>query len=157
MKQEIKPKECKNPGCGKTFTPRNSFDKFCSWPCAKPHVKPIQRKPIDPAKTTRTRIKRKPIKTMSTKMKSELAKYQKSKLEFMAKPANKLCPVNSQPTTDVHHKMGRVGFADQFARDNDISLLHDQRFWLAVSRTGHRWIEENPVQAKERGWSMNRL
>jgi len=29
--------------------------------------------------------------------------------------------------------------------------------WLAVCRNCHRWIEENPVEAKELGFSRSRL
>jgi len=59
--------------------------------------------------------------------------------------------------SDIHHKMGRTGYADKWARDNDISLLIDARFFLAVSRTDHQWIELNPVKAKELGYSYSRL
>ncbi|WP_262885687.1 hypothetical protein [Myroides sp. LoEW2-1] len=37
------------------------------------------------------------------------------------------------------------------------SLFLDTRYWLAVSREGHRMIEENPKWAKEKGYSLNRL
>lgn len=163
MNQEIKQKKCQNPGCEKTFTPGNSLDKFCSWPCAKPHVKPIARKqiegkPFDPIKAKRNRIPRKTaLKKISPKMKSDLAKYHKDRLLFLDKSKNKICPVTFQSTTEVHHMKGRVGYADQFARDNEITLLHDQRFWLGVSRNGHRKIEENPEWAKEHGFSLDRL
>lgn len=157
MKQEIKNKTCRDPECEQEFTPRKSTDKFCSWKCASKNTKPIARTPIKPPteKPKRKRIQR--IKPMSDKMKREVAKYHRDRLVFLGKPENKICPVTNQPTTDVHHKKGRVGYADEFARENDISLLHDQRFWLAVSRSGHRWIEEHPIEAKERGWSFDRL
>lgn len=158
MNQTIKPKKCRGNNCDNTFTPGSSLDKYCSFKCAKPYLKPMNRSGIQPSNSNkRERIIRKPIKVMSTKMKTQLAKYHRLKIKFMERPENKLCPVNKQPTTDVHHMMGRVGFADDFARENDIPLLLDERFWLAVSRSGHRWIEENPTQAKERGFSHDRL
>lgn len=165
MKQEIKPKECRNPDCDRTFTPRKSTDKFCSPKCAKPFFKPPKRTPIqsDPKPIKRKRTTR--IKPMSDKRKKLVARYMKIKLEFMAKPENKICPValegregEKRPTTDIHHMMGRgLGYADEWAEQHDIPLLLDKRFFLAVSRIGHRWIEENPEKAKERGFSLNRL
>ncbi|WP_060868532.1 hypothetical protein [Chryseobacterium indologenes] len=100
---------------------------------------------------------RKPIPRVSKKRAVEDAKYTAAKIQYMSKVENKICPVTGQITTDVHHKKGRVGFADQWARINNISLLLDTRFWLAVSRDGHRQIEENPSWAKEMGYSLNRL
>ncbi len=100
---------------------------------------------------------RKPIPRVSKKRAVEDAKYTAAKIQYMSKVENRICPVTGQVTTDVHHKKGRVGFADQWARINNISLLLDTRFWLAVSRDGHRQIEENPSWAKEMGYSLNRL
>lgn len=70
------------------------------------------------------------------------------------------CPIKGVPITmdsDIHHKMGRVGYADQWARDNDISLLIDIRFFLAVSREGHIWIESNREEAEKKGYILSRL
>lgn len=100
---------------------------------------------------------RKPLPKVSKKRAVENAKYTVKRLEFLGKPENRICPVTGQETTDIHHKMGRIGFADQWARINNITLLLDTRFWLAVSRDGHRQIEENPSWAKEMGYSLNRL
>jgi hypothetical protein len=36
-------------------------------------------------------------------------------------------------------------------------LLLDQKFWLAVSRKGHKAIEANPEWAKKMGFSESRL
>jgi hypothetical protein len=157
---EVKPKKCRADGCDNEFIPRKSFDKYCCYDCAKPYIKPLERQPIErktPIKAKRTRIQRTPVKAVSTKQKKLLAKYHRIRLAFLNRPENKVCPVTKQPTTEVHHKQGRVGYADEFARDNDIPLLLDERFFLGVSRSGHRWIEEHPEQAKERGWSVNRL
>lgn len=99
----------------------------------------------------------KPISKVSKKRAVENAKYTVQKIVYMAKPENKTCQVTQQPTTDIHHKMGRVGFADDWARINNIPILLDERFWLAVSREGHRQIEENVLWAKENGYSLNRL
>lgn len=95
---------------------------------------------------------RKPIPKVSKKRAVENAKYTVQKIVFMSKPENKICPVTGQPTTDVHHVMKRIGFADEWARINNVPLLLDERYWLAVSREGHDWIHTNPKEAKELGY-----
>lgn len=40
-----------------------------------------------------------------------------------------------------HHIRGRAG-----------TLYRDQRYWMAVSKQGHRWIHSHPAEAKSRGW-----
>jgi cytochrome c553 len=47
--------------------------------------------------------------------------------------------------TDVHHKAGRG--------ENHLKIST----WLAVCRSCHNWIEVNPTEAKELGFSENRL
>ena len=99
----------------------------------------------------------KPIPKVSKKMQINLAKYTVKKLEFMGRPENKICPITREPTTDIHHRMGRVGFADEWARITNIPLLLDERYFLAVSRRGHKHIEENPDWAKKMKYSLDRL
>jgi len=48
-------------------------------------------------------------------------------------------------STDVHHKKGRGKY------HNDVST------WLSVCRTCHNWIELNPIEAKELGFSIKRV
>jgi len=88
--------------------------------------------------------------------------YPKTRKMFLehAVKNNFTCPITGRPITmndDVHHKMGRVGFADEWARENDISLILDVRFFLAVTREGHQWIELHPEAAKAKGYSLSRL
>lgn len=99
----------------------------------------------------------KPIPKKSKKKTVEDLQYSVLRIEFLGKPENQKCPITGQQTTDVHHKKGRVGFADQWARDNNISLTLDTRFWVALSRDGHRYVEDNPEWAKENGYSLSRL
>ena len=98
----------------------------------------------------------KPIPKKTKKKTVEDLQYRVKRIEFLGKPENKKCPITGQQTTDVHHKKGRVGFADQWARDNNISLTLDTRFWVALSRDGHRYVEDNPEWAKENGYSLSR-
>jgi hypothetical protein len=58
--------------------------------------------------------------------------------------------------TEIHHKMGREGYADQWAKENGISLLVDTRFFLPVCRSAHEQIENNPEWAYSMGYSVRR-
>lgn len=86
------------------------------------------------------------IPKVSEKRKIENLKYSAQRIVFLGKPENKICPITKQPTTDIHHKKGRIG-----------DLLLDERYWVALSREGHKFVEENPEWAKENGYSLNRL
>ena len=88
----------------------------------------------------------KPIPKISQKRKIENAKYIVLRTEFLGKKENQVCPITGKKTTEIHHKKGRVG-----------SLFLDIRYWLAVSREGHKKIEENPEWAKKEGYSLSRL
>ena len=96
----------------------------------------------------------KSIKTVSDKRKVEDAEYRILREEFLSRPENKICPITGWPTNEIHHKRKCRGFADEWARLNNISLYLDTRFWLAVSREGHMWIEDNPTEAYELGYSI---
>lgn len=86
------------------------------------------------------------IPQISKKRKVEMLQYSVLRIEFLSKKENQVCPITKQPTTDIHHKCGRVG-----------SLYLDTRYWVALSREGHKFVEENPEWSKENGFSENRL
>lgn len=84
--------------------------------------------------------------------------YEKAREEFFSDPLNKFCRVfPGKLATEVHHKKGRNGYADKWAKDNDIPLLIDKRYFLPVSRDGHNKIEKNPDWAYALGYSQSRL
>jgi hypothetical protein len=84
------------------------------------------------------------IKPRSKKMDKNMVIYNKLRKQFLKE--HPICPVTGEMATDIHHKRGRLG-----------KLLLDQKFWLAVSRKGHKAIEANPEWAKKMGFSENRL
>jgi hypothetical protein len=90
--------------------------------------------------------KHKPIKKVSDKRKLEQIIYNSERIKFLSLPENKICPITKKPTTDVHHKKGRIG-----------DLFLDKKYWVALSRDGHKFVEENPEWAKENGHSLSRL
>ena len=87
--------------------------------------------------------------------------YPKIKKMFLDKMVeiNASCPVTDRPLTvndDVHHKMGRIGFASEEQRENGINLLIDVDYFLGVTREGHEHIEKNREEAIRRGWTLER-
>lgn len=48
--------------------------------------------------------------------------------------------------TEIHHKKGR-----------EVDLLTNVRYFLAVCRMCHQYIELHPIEAKEKGFSLSRL
>lgn len=47
--------------------------------------------------------------------------------------------------TDIHHKAGRGEY------------MLDQSTYMAVCRNCHQWIELHPIEAKQKGFSVERL
>lgn len=156
----IKPKpigNCAYSKCGKPFPKQNSFQKCCSFSHTRLYDLERGKEPKTPLSSPIMRKEVKPIPKQSEKKKKEIAKYLKVRSEFMNQPENKVCPITGQLTTDVHHRAGRVGYFDDWARENEIPLLIDIRHFIAVSRKGHQQIENNPTWAKEMGFSVDRL
>lgn len=105
-------------------------------------------------KAARPKTRPDPISKVSGKMAKALGHYSRQKAQWIK---GKRCAVYPQhQATDVHHKKGRVGYADQWARENNIPLLLDERFWLPVSRGAHDRIELNPTWARKMGYSETR-
>lgn len=119
--------------CKQKFTPTRFLQKFCN-----------DEKCIDACKKEKSNVKS--IPKLSKKKKQETAVYLKLRADFLNRPENKICPITNEPTTDIHHKKGRIG-----------KLFLETKYWLAVSRKGHQKIELNPEWAKENNYSLNRL
>lgn len=92
--------------------------------------------------------KPKSISPVSKKRQGEMDTYGKLRDAFLYIKINceaKLVGCTGK-ATDVHHKAGRVG-------ENYLKV----GTWLAACRNCHRWIEDNPEEAKELGLSQSRL
>lgn len=101
--------------------------------------------------TTRTKptAKRKALPFRSPKRIKEEAEYSKERKVFLSERCMceaHLSGICTQYSTDVHHKAGRSG-----------TLYLDKRFWLAVCRACHMWIETHPKEARELGFSESKL
>ena len=92
------------------------------------------------------------IRAVSAAMASVRREEAKLKKAFLARPENRWCPVSSaiqgvkRRTTDHHHTRGKAFPALRLAVE----------WWLAVSRWGHNWIENNREEARRRGWLCQR-
>ena len=103
-----------------------------------------QPKQYNVSKTKESPLKR--IKSVSTKKLAELKEYRIVRDGYLA--SNKICehPECKNLSEDLHHAKGRVG-----------NLLTDVRYFKALCRRCHRWVEDNPEQAKALGLSLSRL
>lgn len=88
----------------------------------------------------------KPIAKMSDKRKDQEKIYRKKAKAYLV--AHPKCEVKgcNRVSEDLHHKAGRVG-----------DLLTNEKYFMAVCRDHHTQIEQDPVWAKEQGYSISRL
>ncbi len=87
-------------------------------------------------------MKRTPLRKMSKAKMKEHRKYILARARWLP---GKFCEMpGSIPCVnhadDVHHMNRRSG-----------EMLNDQRFWLAVCRQHHHWIETNKREARQMG------
>lgn len=96
------------------------------------------------SKTKQSRSYR--IKSVSDKKLAELKEYRVVRDGYL--DTHKVCehPECKNLSEDLHHAKGRVG-----------SLLTDVRYFKALCRRCHRWVEENVNEAKKLGLSVDRL
>jgi hypothetical protein len=99
-------------------------------------------KPEPRAKKPKTRIK-----PVSTKQAKALTEYAKVRKEFLAEHLYCEAKLEGCQTvaSDVHHTAGRG------------TNLSNADTFLAVCRTCHRFIEDNPTEALKMGFSKSRL
>jgi hypothetical protein len=129
--------------CKENYTPKfSSLEKCQKEDCRIAYAMEV----VSKQKEKLSKEKNKPIKKVSDKRKLENIIYKSERIKFLMLPENKVCPITKQPTTDVHHSKGRIG-----------TLYLDKRYWIALSREGHKYVEENPQWARENGFSLSRL
>jgi hypothetical protein len=85
-------------------------------------------------------IRRTRLRPVSAKRSAQLREYAKRRKAFLELHPD--CPVFAGlRTTEIHHMNHREG-----------DRLNDERYWLAVSRAGHRAIHAFPAEARAKGW-----
>ena len=117
----------------------NSFSK-----CQCEQCKAVQKKP-QPKQKKFYRIPR-----QSEKRKALNPIYEKVRIEVLTE-AKFVCFIDGckRTATTAEHTKGRKGFADQWARDNNIPLLVDKRFLKPCCWQHNGDLENNPELSKK--------
>ena len=123
-------KECHQ--CGDTFNPFRTTDKHCSLKC---------KLEAGTGHRSTEKKQRKPINKFSKKRLKQNQEYLSEREKFLLDPQNQICPITGNQTTEVHHSAGRIG-----------KLLLYVPYWIAVSRSGHNWIHDNPKESYKNGY-----
>ena len=97
----------------------------------------------DPKPNPRAKSKPSRIKPRSKKRSKQEREYSKVRIKFLAE--NSRCERCRGLATEIHHRKGREN-----------TLLIAVEYFMAVCRRCHKYIENNPIEAKERGWSLSR-
>lgn len=139
--------------CREKFQPRYFLDKFCGEDsCKEAENKYKEDKLKEKQKKPNLQLsKMKPIKKVSDKRALENIIYKSERIKFLQLPENKNCFIegcNSEANT-IEHIMGRKGFADEYARENNISLYLDKRFWKPCCLKHNLELENNPELSKK--------
>jgi len=138
----IQPKKKICAGCGlESFIWKNvDGKKLCKQCSSNTGVAKLSIKPT---------AKSKPIAPRSQKRSKEERLYSANRVLFLQE--HPMCQAHlpgicTKYSTDVHHKMGRIG-------ELLLMIIH----WLAVCRACHDWIENHPEEAREKGFSIKRI
>ena len=130
--------------CKTKFTPTKFLQKHCE-DCKEEE---LQYQALKIAKTPQAK---KPIKPFSDKRKIENLKYLAQRIVFLGKKENQRCFIDEckNPATTIEHSAGRLGFYDDWARDNNVSLYLDQRFWKPCCHFHNLELEQNSELSKK--------
>lgn len=139
--EKFKLKKCR---CGKEFKQYNSLNSYCSIECKKEYGKPPNLK----LKSM------KPIPKFSAKMKALKVPYENVRIEVLTEARFK-CFIEgcTNVANTCEHLMGRKGFADEYARENNIPLLIDKRYLRACCLAHNGELETNPELSKQYQYS----
>lgn len=133
---------CRNENCDTYFTMYNSLMPFCSYSCKTDHLKNKQPK---------NKRKSNFINPYSAKRSKENKIYTARRIVFLYK--NKECVIKSdkctKAATTIEHSAGRKGYYDDWARDNNISLYLDERFWKPACHNCNLELEKNSELSKK--------
>lgn len=135
-------KKCKISGF--EYKQYNSLDKC---PCDECVETRRQKKPSN--------LKLKyPIKKVSVKRKGLNIIYEKVRIEVLTE-AKFVCFIDgcANVANTCEHTMGRKGFADKWARDNNVSLLIDKRYLKACCLHHNGELEYNTELSKKYQYS----
>lgn len=91
------------------------------------------------------------IPKFSKKREKENREYTIKRLQFLAQPENLRCFIDgcNKRADTIEHLRGRKGFADDWARENNISLFLDTRFWKPCCNEHNLELERNPELSRQ--------
>lgn len=84
------------------------------------------------------------LRQRSSKQSRIIRLYNSLRIDFMVQHP-KCAVFPNKSSESIHHVRGRIS-----------TLLIDQRFWLATSLIGHRWIDEHRDEARKLGFLAER-
>ncbi|WP_336716328.1 hypothetical protein [Chryseobacterium mucoviscidosis] len=87
----------------------------------------------------------KKIANRSKKGQKEDRQYTIKRLRFLAQPGNQRCFIEecNKRADTVEHTRGRKGYADDWAKENGITLYLDERFWKPCCLDHNLELETN--------------
>ncbi len=140
----VKQKQCKDLGCDNYFTPYKSTNKYCSRECFNKNQTP----------NLQLKLIYKPIKKVSDKRKKLNSIYEKVRIEILSE-AKFVCFIDEckNVANTIEHLAGRVGFYDDWARENNIPLLIDKRFLKPCCLAHNGELETNPELSRKYQYS----
>jgi len=108
-------------------------------------------KPKKPLKRTAIKKKSSKINFYSKKRAKLEAQYSKIRKEFLSRDENQRCFIAgcNAPANSIEHRKGRKGFADEWARNNNIPLLIDTRYFAPCCNNHNLELERNPELSKK--------
>ena len=132
----IKPKKGKCLDC----SPEEPEKYLTAGRCSKhywPYRSTLNKKTVDKIA--------KPIRKVSKKRKKENREYTIKRLQFLSQPENLRCFIEgcNNIADTIEHTRGREGYADEWARENDLTLYLDVRFWKPCCNFHNLELERN--------------
>lgn len=137
-------KKCADKDCNNEFKQYNSLVKYCGPKCQNKNRKPnLQLKSLY-----------KPIKKVSDKRKELNKIYEVVRIEVLSEATFK-CFIDgcANVANTIEHLAGRIGYYDDWARENNIPLLIDKRFLRACCLVHNGELETNSELSKQHQYS----
>lgn len=135
----FKLKVCADKDCNNEFKQYNSLQKYCSPKCTN--------------KNRKVNLKGKSlykIPKVSAKQKELNKKYEVVRIEVLSEAKFKCFIEGCKNVANTcEHRMGRRGYADDWARENNIPLMIDKRYLAACCFEHNLELENNPELSKK--------
>jgi hypothetical protein len=133
--------------CNEKFTATTFLQKSCTNLVCQGKFRELQKSKLKV-------VNKKPINKVSPKREALKKDYETVRIEVLSEAKFKCFIKNCNKTaTTIEHLMGHKGFADQWARDNNIPLHIDKRYLRACCLPHNGELETNPILAKEYQYS----